>query len=501
MTGETQTYELVLQRTIRTAIAMRSLGIQPNDIITVCSHNILDCQIPFYASFFIGAISANLDPLLSSSDTVALLKLVCPKMIFVVPDAVELIENALRETGIDAKIIVFGPTSKHTNYSEFLKPSPEENNFVPYEVKNLKETAVIVFSSGTTGLPKGICLSHYSLLGQLYLSGTENIPPPGLTVFTFSNLYWIAAVLFSIGAIAFGWNILIYPRFKEGRSIWNVLKTYKVNILSANPHQALKICRDGRPADADISALLLVLLPGGPLTTEQILHIRECFDFPNTLVFNTYGQTEMNTHTLRFDVLRNPNNMKFLIEKPQSVGRPIPGYSYKIVDLKTEEILGPNQEGELLIKSPFMMNGYYKQDSSMVWDADGFMRTGDIAYYDDDECFFIVDRVKELLKYQMWHISPVKLEAILYTHAAVQACVVSSIPHPVDGDHLVGIVVLKESEVGNVTEKELQEYVDGKVAEHQKLRGGVKFVKSIPLTVTEKTGRMKIKQLLTIGKL
>ncbi|KAF2885425.1 hypothetical protein ILUMI_20748 [Ignelater luminosus] len=478
---------------------MRSLGIQPNDVITVCSHNTLDCLIPFYASFFVGAVSANIDPLLPLSSTVDLLKQVRPKMIFVVPEGVELIENTLKEIGINAKIVVFGQTLKHTSYSEFLKPSPDENKFVPYEVENVKDTAVIVFSSGSTGSPKGICLSHYGLLGQIYVLSPDF--QPGLTVLTFSNLFWLAAVSFTVLCIPFGMNRLVYPRFKEGRLIWNTLKTYKVNYLSANPHQALDICQNGRPADADTSALRLVIVPGGALTTEQILHVRKCFNFPTTMVLNSYGQSEMNAYTFRFDPAGCPNDMKLWTEKPTSVGRPIQGLSYKIVDLSTGEILGPNQEGELCIKSEFAMNGYYKKDSSEAWDADGFLETGDIAYYDEDQCFFIVDRVKDLMKYKMWHISPLKLEAILYTHPAVQRCIISSLYHPVEGDHLVGIVVLKESEVGKVTEKELQEYLDGKVADYEKLVGGVRFVESIPRTVSDKTNRMRIKHLLRQGKL
>ncbi|KAF2885745.1 hypothetical protein ILUMI_20428, partial [Ignelater luminosus] len=153
--------------------------------------------------------------------------------------------------------------------------------------------------------------------------------PPGMTILTFSTLYWVSAVTISVVSILFRWNRLVYPRFKEGRSIWNVIKTYKVNYFSVNPHQVLDMCKNGKPSDADTSSLVVVALAGAPLTEEQILHIRRCFDFPNALVMNTYGQTETSVNTLGFNPARDPNDMKFLTDKPLSVGRPMPGFTYK----------------------------------------------------------------------------------------------------------------------------------------------------------------------------
>lgn len=150
---------------------MRSKGIKPNDIISICSHNSFDCLTSFYASLFVGSVPANLQPSLPLADIVYFLRLVRPKIIFVASETVTLIEDAVKESQLETKVVVFGQTSKHLQFSDFLVPSAEEKEFVPYEVKNLKDTAVIVFSSGTTGLPKGVCLSHLALLGHMYQTG------------------------------------------------------------------------------------------------------------------------------------------------------------------------------------------------------------------------------------------------------------------------------------------------------------------------------------------
>lgn len=165
LTGQKDTYISLLQRCIRTAIKMKAEGIKQGDIITLCSANHLNTCVPVIATLFLGAKVANLDPTISVSDTAYLLKQVKPKMVFVTENAIKLIESALAESKLNSKIITFGTSSNYLHFAEFLKKSPEEERLKPAEVDN-KETAAILFSSGTTGLPKGICLSHYGILAQ-----------------------------------------------------------------------------------------------------------------------------------------------------------------------------------------------------------------------------------------------------------------------------------------------------------------------------------------------
>lgn len=166
----------------------------------------------------------------------------------------------------------------------------------------------------------------------------------------------------------------------------------------------------------------------------------------------------------------------------------------------TEKILGPNQEGELRIKTENQMNGYYGIDSSDQWDSDGFLKTGDVAYYDEDYCFFIVDRIKEMLKYRGWQIAPAKLEAILMNHPDVKSVIVIGLPHPVDCDHPMALVVLRDSSKGKITEKEVEMYVQERVDDKQRLRGGVKFVDKLYMTPTGKYKRRFMKNLVLEGK-
>lgn len=153
-----------------------------------------------------------------------------------------------------------------------------------------------------------------------------------------------------------------------------------------------------------------------------------------------------------------------------------------------------NQKGEIRIKVPYPMNGYYNQDSTSVWDSIGFVKTGDLGYFDDDLCLYLTDRIKEMFKYQSWHIVPAKLEAILQSHPDVELAIVVGIPHPIEDNHAVGAVTLMPK--ANVSANELEEYVESQVDERNRLRAGVVILDRMPLTPTGKIMRREAKEML-----
>lgn len=140
------------------------------------------------------------------------------------------------------------------------------------------------------------------------------------------------------------------------------------------------------------------------------------------------------------------------------------------------------------------MKGYYNLDSSGVYDEDGYVKTGDIVYYDEEFCFFVVDCIKEMLKYRSWHVAPATLEEILLTHPVVKAAVVVGVPDKEDGEHPMACVILKPG-AKRVLGEEIRRYVDERVDDRKKLRGGVVFVKSFPTTPSGKISRRFLKDL------
>lgn len=171
------------------------------------------------------------------------------------------------------------------------------------------------------------------------------------------------------------------------------------------------------------------------------------------------------------------------------------------MDLKTGKALGPMEKGEIRIKSDAGFKGYIdaRNNAEDHLDSDGFVKSGDIGYYDEDNCLYFCDRLKEMFKYRSWHVVPASIEAMIYEHPAVLETVVIGIPHEIDDHHPLALVVLRQG--NNVTEEELLDFVNKRVSDREKLRAGLKIVKVLPKTATGKLARPKIREIVFSGNL
>ncbi|XP_023311197.1 4-coumarate--CoA ligase 1-like isoform X1 [Anoplophora glabripennis] len=492
-TDETDTQGQALIRSIRTALKLKEKGITKDDIVSSCTYNHKNSIIPFIASLFLGIKTAHFDPSLSHLDTIHLLKLIKPKIIFVALESLPLMEKCLNESQVNTELVVFGESEKYSNFDEYLDPSTDEDKFRPVVVDVL-ETAVIMFSSGTTGLPKGICLSHYGILGQisnkvmkLWGNTRESV------LLTYTTLYWLSAVFMVLKSIVEGCARVVCKQF-DPAAMCRLIEKYKITSVFLGPYLAYDVL-DARQKNIDTSSLKYISIGGAPVTKKLMDELREAF--PSATVLQGYAQTEASGMISIFNV-NDPKEVELQTIKPLCSGKVVPEYNWKIVDPVTENVLGPNERGEFRYKIVYQMNGYYKMDSSSAYDSEGFIKSGDIAYYDEDNCFFVVDRIKEMFKYKGWHILPAVLEEILLSHPAVKEAVVIGIPHDLDGDHPMGIIALNKG-YKDVTPEEIELYVRQRVSDNQRLRAGVKIVGEITKTVTGKIRRNDMKKMVLNG--
>lgn len=162
----------------------------------------------------------------------------------------------------------------------------------------------------------------------------------------------------------------------------------------------------------------------------------------------------------------------------------------QIVDINTGKSLGPNEKGELLINSPYLSSGYFNSDISMMTDDDGYLKTGDIAYYDEEEYIYVVDRIKEVFKYKTYNIFPSFLEAILLEHSAIKEAAVFGIPNDNDRNWPAALITLKDNVF--VTIDEINEFFSERVSDQMKLRGGIKIIKELNKTPSGKLQRNQL---------
>ncbi|GLV33979.1 uncharacterized protein CBL_11138 [Carabus blaptoides fortunei] len=480
-TGESQSYAEILAKSITLAQHLESRGITRADVVGLCSSNTPDSCLPLTACLLLGVPIAILDPIFALGDVKHMLNIAKPRLIFCEHGSIPTMEQALAQNALDAELVDLDNTGQCTSFESMLVRTGHEEAFVARPVSNLWDTAIILFSSGTTGLSKGVCLHHYGIMMQLlnfhFVFRESRITNICLSL---ASLYWISAVMLLMICYTNGQTRVLYKKFDEN-TIMRVLQDYKVTLCFMAPSQACAITSNPRNLEYNTEALRNIIVGGGFLAKNQHLKMEKFF--PHTNVLTSYGMTE--AHGMITTFRNEGDDEEGMINKRyESCGRPTPGISYKIADLDTGECLGPNQVGEIRLKSKMFTTGYYNspETTQEAWDADGFLKTGDVGYYDENWCFFVVDRIKDMFKYRSWHIQPTELETVLLQHPAVKEAAVIGVPHVIDGERPVGFVVLKPGTVAS--EQEILEFFNDKVSEHKQLQGGLVFLASFPKTPT-----------------
>jgi acyl-CoA synthetase (AMP-forming)/AMP-acid ligase II len=234
----------------------------------------------------------------------------------------------------------------------------------------------------------------------------------------------------------------------------------------------------------DLSSLKFLLCGAAPLALETEILLKERFKGDLTII-QGYGQTEASLGVLYGNVDSN---------KSGSVGHLVKGTYIKIVD-ENGNSLGPNKVGEIYLKGPLIMKGYLGdiEATKSIIDEQGWLHTGDLGYYDKDKFFFVVDRLKELIKYKGYQVPPAELEAILLTHLKIKDAGVIGIPHEAAGEIPFAFVV-KQPNV-ELSEDEVKNFVKENASNAKWLRGGVKFIEEIPKNPSGKILRKELRKL------
>jgi acyl-CoA synthetase (AMP-forming)/AMP-acid ligase II len=467
--GRGLTYAEFADAARRVAAGLAQRGFKKGDVCAIFSTNCPDYAVLFHAVAMLGGINTPINPLYTGDEAAFQLNDAGARLLVAAPQVIEKARDAAGQSKIE-ELFVFGEAEGATPFSSLL----ESDGVAPHvEIDPKNDLVALPYSSGTTGLAKGVMLTHHNLVANLcQMDGLDYFHRDDvlLCVLPLFHIYGLVVVL-NMG-LHLGVTIVMMPRF-DLEQFLGLIQKYRVTLSHIVPPIVLKLAKDPIIDNYDLSSLKMIFSGAAPLGPELT---RGCIERIGCSVRQGYGMTETSpvTHSSPAD----QSKMKL-----GSVGPPAPNTECKMVDPVTGEELGAHQEGEVCVRGPQVMRGYLNnpEATARTIDADNWLHTGDIGYADEDGHCFIVDRVKELIKYKGFQVAPAELEALLLTHPAVADTAVIPCPDDEAGEVPKAFVVLKQE----TSAEELMEFVAGQVAPHKKIRS-VEFIEQIPKSLSGK---------------
>ena len=455
-------------------------GFAKGDVLALMAPNLPEYAVIFHGVAMAGGVITTINPTYTEREVHHQLEDAGATLLVTIPLFLETAKAAAEGTGV-TDVFVLGEAEGARPFTELLGAPLADQ--VPVDPHDL---VVLPYSSGTTGLSKGVVLCHHNLVSNIeqVLSAAHVTQDDTLVaVLPFFHIYGMQ-VLMNTGLRA-GATIVTLPRF-ELEQFLEVHQKYQVTRTFVAPPIVVALAKHPVVDKYDLSSLDQIFSGAAPLSAELA---QECGERIGCEVVQGYGMTEASPVTH----LTPPGMFK-----PGSVGVTAPNTEMRIVDPATGDDLGIDQDGELWIRGPQVMHGYLNnpQATASTLDADGWLHTGDIGHVDADHHVFIVDRLKELIKYKGFQVPPAELEALLLTHPAVADAAVVGLPDEEAGEIPAGYVVLKPGQ--SATAEEIQEFIAGQVAHYKQIRR-ITFLDAVPKSASGKILRRVLRDQATSG--
>ncbi|KAJ0247742.1 4-coumarate--CoA ligase-like 2 [Hirschfeldia incana] len=405
----------------RVAARLYSLGVRKGDVVVILSPNSILYPVVSLAVMSLGAVITTANPISTSGEISKQLEDSLPVLAFTTCQLVSKLAAAAAAAAAAVNsnlpvVLMDGVEAdekgvKIVGSLETMMESETSESRVRQRV-NQDDTAALLYSSGTTGKSKGVMITHRNLIALVHtyrlrfgLEQRTVCTIPMCHVFSFGG--------FATSYIALGWTTVVLPKFEMAKLL-SAVEVHRPTHLTLVPPMIVGMVNGAKEINAkyDVSSLHTVVAGGAPLSREVIEKFVK--NYPNVKVLQGYGLTE--TTAIVATMFTKEETERF-----GSSGLLSPNVEAKIVDPETGRLLGVDQTGELWLRSPTVMKGYYKNEEATAdtIDSEGWLKTGDLCYIDSEGFVFVVDRLKELIKCNGYQVAPAELEAVLLAHPEI----------------------------------------------------------------------------------
>lgn len=475
-TGRTLTYRQLAGAIRRTASGLAARGIKKGEVLGIFSPNIPEYAVAFFGMSAAGGVASTINPTYTRPELHQQLTDSGARWLVTIPALLQTAREAVRDTRVE-EIFVFGEAEGATPFASVMS---DLDRFPPLDIDSRVDVAVMPYSSGTTGFPKGVMLTHHNIVANIVQTEAVERIEPGevvIGILPFYHIYGMVVVMSS--ALHAGATIVTMPRF-DLEQFLKLLQEYGVTRGYLVPPIVLALAKHPLVDQYDVSTLRNILSGAAPLA-EPVA--RACVARLGCMLRQGYGLTETSpvTHA-------NPRDREIRLT---SVGMALPNTEYRIVDLASRQDAPTGEPGEVWIRGPQVMKGYLNNPRATrdMIDSEGWLHSGDIGYADAEGYLYVVDRVKELIKYKGLQIAPAELEAVVQGHPAVADVAVVPSPDEEAGEVPVAYVVLKPGAAA--TGDEIKAFAAERVAPYKRLRR-VEFIDAIPKVPSGKILRRQL---------
>ena len=473
-TGREMTFAQLRTGIQTLAGGLAAQGFGPGSTLALMAPNIPEYALLFHGAAYAGGIVTTINPTYTAGEVRHQLQDSGATMLVTISMFLDVANEAIEGTDV-VEVMTIDPVEGIPSMMDLMSSAPLTEQ-VP--ITN-GDVVVLPYSSGTTGRSKGVMLTHGNLTANIAQMDHVLLLEEGdvaLAVLPFFHIYGMQVLM--NGLLANGVSIVTMPRFDLEQAL-TITQERKISWFFAVPPIVLALAKHPLVDQFDLSSVKVVFSGAAPLSAELGV---ECAERLGCAVVQGFGMTELSPVSHASPGFEN---------KAGASGITVSNTECRIVDLEGNDC-GVNNDGELWVRGPQVMKGYLNNDQATAEtiDEEGWLHTGDVAHFDEDGYIFIVDRLKELIKYKGFQVPPAELEGLLLTHPAIVDAAVIGIADDEAGELPKAFITLAPG--AELSAEQVQEFVAGQVASYKKIRL-VEFIDEIPKSASGKILRRELR--------